>query len=73
MNREAGNDPREGDKPRARYEAPTVVDLGALTRGHGNCNSGSAVFGSCSTGYSPTGACRGGSQPGGTCNAGTGA
>ncbi len=71
MKRKTGIEGQKATKTRTRYEAPTVVDLGALTRGQGACNAGSGVWGSCGSGTSPTGACKSGGTPGGTCNSGT--
>jgi len=58
------------EKPRPRYEAPTVVALGALARGAGACSAGSGDTDTCSAGGAASTACTAGTLASAGCTAG---
>lgn len=57
-------------KPRPKYEAPTVVELGALARGAGACTAGSGDTDTCTDGGAAFTACTAGTVATVGCTAG---
>jgi hypothetical protein len=65
------SDDEKRKKP--KYEAPTIVALGGLAQGTGQCTSGAGVSGYCQSGSNPSGVdsyCKDGSSATGYCSIG---
>ena len=65
--------PDKDDRTKPRYEPPTLVPLGELATGAGDCGTGSApgTGTACTAGTFATGGCSVGATAAATCNAGT--